>query len=76
MNWEKSKIGIVVLIALALNIFTVVIIGLDAIALNIRVEELESRVATVEDDQTNIVNGMKKTVELMKDIVTMKMGGK
>lgn len=47
----------------------IVALLLSCISLHSRVNELEERVGTVEDDQTLIVDNMKKTVILMTDIV-------
>ena len=55
----KTKIAHIVLT-------TVLIIS--CILLNLRVNELENRIGVVENDQTLIVNNMKKSVDLMKDI--------
>ena len=56
---DKFIIAAVVLALLASNVY-----------LNFRVNELENRLDTVEDEQTLILDNMKQAVDLVKKIVT------
>ncbi len=57
--WKAEKIADIVMI---------VVLAASCLYLECRINELESRIAVVENDQTLIVNNMKKTVDLMKDV--------
>ena len=56
---DKFIIAAVVLALLASDVY-----------LNFRVNELENRLDTVEDEQTLILDNMKQAVDLVKKIVT------
>lgn len=58
--WKAEKIAIGMIVILAAS----------CVYLEYRVSELENRIAVVENDQTLIVDNMKKTVELMREIAT------
>ena len=59
--WKAEKIADIVMI---------VILAASCVYLEYRVSELENRIAVVENDQTLILDNMKKTVDLMKEIAT------
>ncbi|MBE6101510.1 MAG: hypothetical protein E7200_05320 [Selenomonas ruminantium] len=59
--WKAEKIA---------NIVTVAVLAASCIYLECRISELENRIAVVENDQTLILDNMKKTVDLMMEIAT------
>ena len=59
--WKAEKI---------VGIVMVVVLAASCVYLEYRVSELENRIAVVENDQTLIVDNMKKTAELMREIAT------
>ena len=59
--WKAEKIA---------DIVMVVVLTASCVYLEYRVSELENRIAVVENDQTLILDNMKKTVDLMKEIAT------